>query len=218
METLKLLFESSEKTRAWMNLIVLVGSSILLFVFYVTSTSPAALEKQVGPTAYNMCARCRVVSAFYMFVCLGNYILYVYYPLSIPLPHTFPWPRWFSYLISALIGIPSGYLHYLGVKEAGEETMNPKKGHKMHGGIYTKMRHPQGVSEIPLWWSIAFLLHSPLLVLYSFTYIPIFILMMKAEEKDLILRYGNSYIQYLKTTRFLFPVRGAAPGRESIPE
>ena len=60
----------------------------------------------------------------------------------------------------------------------------------MYGGIYQKIRHPQAVGEFPLWWVIAFLVHSPFLVLFSFLYVPVWYSLCLAEERDLVLRYG----------------------------
>ena len=43
---------------------------------------------------------------------------------------------------------------------------------------------------------IAFLLHSPFLVLFSAIWIPVFVLMCRAEERDLLIRYGSAYEEY----------------------
>ena len=75
----------------------------------------------------------------------------------------------------------------------------------MYGGIYEKIRHPQALGELPFWWVIAFLLHSPFLVLYSLVWIPIFVLMCLAEEQDLLLRYGEAYEEYMQRTGRFFP-------------
>ena len=45
--------------------------------------------------------------------------------------------------------------------------MTPKREHTMYEGIYTRIRHPQAVGEFPLWWVLAFLAHSPFLVLFT---------------------------------------------------
>ncbi|MBA7645814.1 hypothetical protein ES703_53573 [subsurface metagenome] len=37
---------------------------------------------------------------------------------------------------------------------------------------YILYRHPQAVGELPFWWVLAFLLHSPFLVLFSLVWIP----------------------------------------------
>lgn len=80
----------------------------------------------------------------------------------------------------------------------------------MYGGIYAKIRHPQAVGEVFAWLWIAFLLHSPFLTLFSLVYFPIFILFCYAEERDLLLRYGDAYAEYCKRTGAFIPKRGKA--------
>lgn len=190
---------------AWINFALLVVSTLLTLVFYVKSAGPAALEEKIGPSAYQMCTRYRLIASVFMTVASINYVVYVFFPLPLPLPATLPWPWWVSALIAAAIAVPSGYLFYRGLKDAGEETMIVKKEHTMYGGIYEKIRHPQALGELPFWWVIAFLLHSPFLVLYSLVWIPIFVLMCLAEERDLLLRYGEAYEKYMQRTGRFFP-------------
>ena len=77
----------------------------------------------------------------------------------------------------------------------------------MYGGIYQRIRHPQAVAELVLWWVIAFLLHSPFLVLITFLYIPVWYFFCLAEEKDLRIRYGSPYEEYCKKVGFWIPKR-----------
>ena len=190
---------------AWINLAVLIVSTALTLYFYVRSAGPAALEKRIGEVAYRKCTQYRIISSIFMTLASINYVVYVFYPLPLPLARTFPWPWWVSALIAAAIAVPSGYLFFRGMKDAGEETMLVKKEHALYGGIYEKIRHPQAVGELPFWWVFAFLCHSPFLVLYSFVWVPIFYWMSLAEEKDLVLRYGDEYEAYRKRTGFVFP-------------
>lgn len=192
---------------AWINLIIMIASALLCLFFYVKSAGPAALEKKIGPIAYRKCTQYRIVSAIFMTVASIDYVVYVFYPLPISLPRTFPWPWWISAVIAILITIPSGYLFWRGMKDAGEETMVVKKEHTLYGGIYQKIRHPQAAGEVVLWWTMAFLLHSPFLALFSFIWLPIFYMMCLAEEKDLVIRYGDAYRTYQKETGFLIPRR-----------
>jgi protein-S-isoprenylcysteine O-methyltransferase Ste14 len=190
---------------AWANVTALVLSTLLFTLFYVKSAGPAALEARIGPRAYALCARYRVIASVLMTVATVNYVIYFFYPLPIPLPAAFPWPWWVSALIALAIAIPSGYLFIRGMRDAGEETMIPQKDHALYGGIYEKIRHPQAAGELPLWWVVAFLLHSPFLVLYSLVWIPIFVGICVAEERDLVLRYGKAYEEYRARTGFLIP-------------
>jgi protein-S-isoprenylcysteine O-methyltransferase Ste14 len=190
---------------AWLNVIVLLLSALLTLYFYVKSVGPAALEREIGEAAYRRCARYRVVASVFMTIALINYVVYVFCPLPISLPRTFAWGWPVSIAIAILIAIPAGYVWFRGMKDAGKETMVPQKGHTLYGGIYTKIRHPQALGECPYWWVIAFMLNSPFLVLISFIWVPIFLAMCWAEEKDLVIRYGEPYIEYRERTGFFFP-------------
>ena len=190
---------------AWANFAVLIVSGVLLTVFYVRSVGPAVLEQKIGPSAYAKCARYRRISAVFMFVAAGNYVIYYFYPLPVPLPRTFPWPWWVSAVGALVIAIPAGYLMWRGVKDAGAETMTPKKEHTLYGGIYERIRHPQAAGEVFYWWVIAFLLHSPFLALLSFAWLPVWWLLCWAEERDLVLRYGAAYEAYRQRTGAFIP-------------
>lgn len=193
------------------NFAVLIASSFLFTVFYVKSVGPAALEKSIGSSAYRRCATYRLVSSIFMFVAAGNYVLYYWFPLPLPIPRTFPWPWWVSAVLALLIAGPSVYLMLRGVKDAGEETLRPKREHTLYGGIYTRIRHPQAVGELALWWVIAFLVNSPFLVLFSIVYVPVWYYFCVAEERDLVIRYGDTYEAYRRTTGFWLPKpRGGA--------
>ena len=198
---------------AWSNVVVLAVSALLCLYFYIKSAGPAALEKKIGPRAYGRCTRYRFIASIFMTAAMVNYVVYVFYPLPIALPRTFPWPWWVSALIAGLIALPSGYLWVRGMKDAGEETMSVKKEHTLYGGIYDKIRHPQAVGELPFWWVFAFLCHSPFLVLFSFVWVPIFAFMCWAEERDLLLRYGDAYADYMKRTGAFVPRRGQSPAK-----
>ena len=190
---------------SWLNFGVLIISSFLFTIFYVKSVQPAALEKRIGPTAYHRCATYRMISSVFMFIAVANYILYYWFPLPLPLSRTFPWSWWISAVIAVLIGVPSLYLMFRGIKDAGEETMRPKQEHTLYGGIYTRIRHPQALGEFPTWWMMAFLVHSPFLVLFSFVYIPVWYYFCVAEERDLVIRYGTAYEEYRAKTGFWLP-------------
>jgi protein-S-isoprenylcysteine O-methyltransferase Ste14 len=189
----------------WLNFGVLIISTLLMFYFYMQSARPAQLEKKIGEVAYEKCGRYRIIASVFEMIAIGNYVIYNYYPLPISIPRTFPWPYWVSFSIAAIIAIPSGYVMIRGVLDAGEESLIPKKKHRLYGGIYKKIRHPQTMGELPLWWALAFFLNSPFLALYSIVWIPIFLAMVFAEEKDLLIRYGDEYAEYQRRTGFIIP-------------
>ena len=192
---------------AWSNFAVLVASSMLLLYFYIRSVSPAGRELVVGSGAYEMCARDRVIAMFFELMTTVSYVVYYFYPLPLRLPRHFPWPWGISILIALAIGIPAVALMVKGMRDAGEEALRPIKNQVLFDGIYDRIRHPQAAGEVFLWWVIAFLLNSPFLVLFSFFYIPIFLIMSWAEEQDLLLRYGESYAVYCRKTGAFFPRR-----------
>jgi len=189
----------------WANFACLIISSLLFLFYYMRSVSPATLEKILGPGAYERCARDRIVASFFEMVCVVNYVIYLFHPLPVPLPERFPWTWWISILIALAIAIPSVLMMVLGLRDAGEEALRPRKEHGLFGGIYTKIRHPQAAGEVFLWWVFAFLLNSPFLALVSFIYIPIFIMLCFAEEQDLLWRYGDAFAEYRKRTGAIWP-------------
>jgi protein-S-isoprenylcysteine O-methyltransferase Ste14 len=121
------------------------------------------------------------------------------------LPEHFPWDWTFSAILAALIGLPTITLMFFGMKDAGSETASPKKEHGMFGGIYKKIRHPQAAGEVFGWLWMAFLLDSPFLAVFSLVYLPIFLIMCHAEEHDLLIRFGDSYAEYMRHTGAFIP-------------
>ena len=94
-----------------------------------------------------------------------------------------------------------------GLRDAGEESIRPKKEQTMYCGIYTRIRHPQAVGEVFLFPVMGILLHSPFLTLFSLIYFPIFVIMCYAEEQDLLLRYGQIYAEYCQRTGAFWPMK-----------
>lgn len=190
---------------AWLNISVLIISSVIFTYYYVRSVSPAKLEKRIGDIAYRRCGTDRAISMLFLLIMCLNYVAYYWYPLPINLPLSFPWSWWISVAIGFIIGLPSCYLMLLGLNHAGEEAIRPKPEHEMYSGVYRYIRHPQALGEFPLWWSIGFILNSPFLVLFSFIYVPVWYYLCVSEERDLVLRFGEPYQKYQSETGFWFP-------------
>ena len=197
---------------AWINFTILLLATALTVIYYVKSAGPAALEQKIGVEAYTKCTRYRALSGVFMTLAGVNYVVYAFYPVPLPLPRIFAWPYWISALIAVVIAIPSGILWGWGMKDAGEETMLVKKEHTLYSGIYQKIRHPQAAGEVWYWWVFAFLCNSPFLVIYSIIWLPLFHLMSKAEERDLLIRYGDSYKAYMENTGMYFPKKHHSAG------
>jgi protein-S-isoprenylcysteine O-methyltransferase Ste14 len=189
----------------WINFIILIISAILFLAFYVRSVSPAQLERKMGDAAYSKCKTYRIIASVFEGITIVNYVVYAFYPIPIGLPLMIPLEWWILVILGLVILVPGIYIMLIGVKDAGEETLEPKKEHGLYTGIYEKVRHPQAIGESVLWFPIALFLNSPFLILFSFLWIPIFYLMCIAEEKDLILRYGQPYLNYRNRVGFLIP-------------
>jgi protein-S-isoprenylcysteine O-methyltransferase Ste14 len=189
----------------WINFTILLLSSLLFLFFYVRSVSPAGRKLVFGAVAYRLCFYDRLAAGGLEFLISANFVLYFFFPLVTPLAEQFPWPWWVSAVIAALIGIPAMVLMVVGLHDAGEEAIRPRKEHTMYGGIYTRIRHPQAVGEVFLFPVMGILLHSPFLTLFSLIYFPIFVIMCYAEEQDLLLRYGQMYAEYCRRTDAFWP-------------
>ena len=161
----------------------------------------------MGEKAYPRCKTYRLLASVFESITIVNYILYIFYPLPIGLPLVLPWDYWISILLAILILIPCGYIMFKGMRDAGEETIEPKKEHTLYTGIYDTIRHPQAIGESFLWFPFALWFNSPFLVIYSFIWIPIIYILCIAEERDLILRYGQPYLDYRDRVGFLIPKR-----------
>ena len=203
---------------AWINYWLLLFSSILFLLFYVLSVSPAKREKTLGANAYRRCYFDRLISGGFEFIVIANFVIYIFYPLPTFVPDQFPWPWWVSLLVALLIGIPATLLMVIGIRDAGEEAIKPKKEHTMYSGIYTKFRHPQAVGEVFLFPAIAVLLHSPFLTIFSLIFFPIFLLLCHAEEQDLLLRYGDAYAEYCRKTGAFWPKKSGKGYAHKIEE
>jgi len=194
------------KIMAWANVFMMIINLSFSLFFYCKSTHPTTLSRKKGEKAITLCARYRKISSWFMLFYTLQYAVYFFYPVSIPkIPGHFPWPWWISALIGIMIAVPSGMLLYKGIRYAGHETMHPGKKQRLFRGIYKKIRHPQAVGEVPFFWVISFLLHSPFLAIFSFICVPVFFIMCYTEEKDLNIRYGSRYAKYKQNTGMFFP-------------
>ena len=114
---------------SWLNFVTLIACSFLFSFFYVRSVRPAALEKKIGVIAYEKCGWYRDISSLFMMIVCANYVLYYWVPLPLPMPRTFPWAWKISAAIALVTAIPSLYLMYRGITDAGAETMRPREDH-----------------------------------------------------------------------------------------
>ena len=191
----------------WINLIILVISTTLMTFFYVKSVGPAVLEQKIGLTAYARCAYYRITASIFEIIVIFNYTFYFFLPLPILIPRLFIWDYWISMILSLIVLFPSLFIMLKGLKDAGREALFPDKEHTLYKGIYLKIRHPQAFGEAFIWWSVALIFNSPFLFLYSIVWFPLFYWFCKAEEKDLLIRYGEPYSDYKQKIGMFIPKR-----------
>jgi hypothetical protein len=136
---------------AWANVSILTAAIGLLVLYHLrrTYTDPAPHD--------------RAVFAVLMTVPFFNYIFYRFYPLPFGLPVDFSW-GWMVSMVIGLIAATIGCALMLrGMVVRGEEIRNAEQ--IAHDRVRIRRRQISG--EIVLWWSFAFLLNSPFLVLFS---------------------------------------------------
>lgn len=186
---------------AWINLFVLLMATFLVLYLELMSAKPAALEEKMGAVAYDRCTQYRMLASLLMGVAGISYIIYFLYPLPMPLPRTFPWSWWVSAGIAAAFTLPGAYLWWREMNVAANESH--WNSSQSYGDVYERNQHFQLASELPFWWSIAFLLHSPFLVLFSFVWAIGLGAISLVEDRDLLLRYRQR--SAANGTRLLIP-------------
>lgn len=189
----------------WINLGSLLLSIFLFSYFYTLSIQPVKREQRKGDRAWSQCMKLRVVASFFELIIVINLILWIWFP--IPLVN---WKLHTNYIIGILVGIlitiPCLIILLKGMRDAGQETIQPSKETPMYGGIYNYIRHPQSLGEFPLFIAIAFIVNSWFLIILMSVYVIIYVpIMIYYEEQDLIKRFGGKYRQYQKRTGALFP-------------
>ncbi len=195
----------------WLNLILLIASSIVIFYMYIKSVQPAKMEQEMGEGAYEKANWYRTIGWIPFLFFFISYVIYLYYPLPLPIPNELPWDYSISVVLAIVIAIPSFALMGLGVRAAGEEALHPKNEHTMYEGIYNKIRHPQMLGEVWVGHIIALLLNRTFLFLFAFVWIPMFYYMAVFEERDLVIRYGQPYVEYRERVGMFFPKRTRKP-------
>jgi len=189
----------------WINFGSLLLSLFLFSYLYTLSIQPVKREQRKGDRAWSQCMKLRVVASFFELIIVINLILWIWFP--IPLVN---WKLHTNYIIGILIGIlitiPCLIILLKGMRDAGQETIQPSKETPMYGGIYNYIRHPQSLGEFPLFIAIAFIVNSWFLIILMSVYVIIYVpIMIYYEEQDLIKRFGEKYRQYQKRTGALFP-------------
>jgi protein-S-isoprenylcysteine O-methyltransferase Ste14 len=109
-------------------------------------------------------------------------------------------------ILGIIIAIPFSIIMLKAMKDGGKEHGAPYKDTKMHDGIYRQIRHPGALGEMPLYVALGIMLNSWFLTIWMTIFILIYTpLAILCEEKDLIKRFGQVYIDYKKQTPALLP-------------
>jgi protein-S-isoprenylcysteine O-methyltransferase Ste14 len=190
---------------AILNFVSFILASIASTILYVMSVSPAQSERQIGEESFFRCTRYRMAALVFMGLAVINFILCRSLPLANWLATPFSWPRWVSFTIALLLGLPALALAVTGVQDLGSEWLTPASKNKLvTAGIYQHIRHPQAFLAL-LWMALSFGLHSPFLLILSVPMILIEFIMVMAEETDLAIRYREPYLKYREKTGMFFP-------------
>jgi protein-S-isoprenylcysteine O-methyltransferase Ste14 len=166
---------------------------------------PKTLEEKMGEKAWKRCVILRGFSDILWFVLIINIILWIWFPIS-----NLNWKILDNYFVLLLISIPIGFFCILliikAVKDAGEETIRTSKDTNMYEGIYNYIRHPQILGSVPLFFVLSLIVNSLFLLIWLiFLMIIIIPIVIHYEEKDLIKRFGDKYLEYKLQTGALIP-------------
>ncbi len=199
------------------NFISLILSFLGLAAVYLISLQPKKRESKVGAKAWKQSKNLRTVGFF----CETLGVINIFLWIKIPIPKL-DWnitqnPS-IALIIALSLGFPCLIIMSIGVMQAGKESWEPHRHEILNHGLYRYVRHPQAITEFPLFAIIAFGVNSwflfGILTLYAIIYLPI---MKKVEENDLIRRFGDKYKAYQIETGAFFPKRLQKKSKNSKP-
>lgn len=190
---------------AWLNLFSLVSSSILCWFFYIQSAMPMTRAEKDGEKAWDECRRYRRIAGFFVAILLINMILWFWIPVPELNWVLHPNPR-IPQFIGTLVLIPFAIILVKALKDAGRESFEPTRETRLYGGIYNYIRHPQLLGRTPLTLVLTMWLNSLFLFIFACVFLGFLVpAIIHYEEKDLVKRFGDSYIQYRERTGAIFP-------------
>jgi len=188
-----------------LNFLAYIAASVASAILYVASVHPAQMEYEKIPDAYALCRRNRMGSMILMALAFIFFIATRYMPLASVYAAPFGWPRWVSFFFALLLGIPGLSLLITGLQDLGSESYMPAKANKLKTrGIYKLIRHPQAYEAL-LWPAIAFGMNSQYLLALAAPWLLLEVIMVMAEETDLLIRFGDAYIKYRAKTGMFLP-------------
>jgi protein-S-isoprenylcysteine O-methyltransferase Ste14 len=166
---------------------------------------PVTREEKHGEKAWQDCYRYRLLMSVFAGIMIVNMFLWILFPIDELTLVVFP-NHIFSIIIGIGILIPCSIILYFALKHGGKEHMKPEKETSLHGGIYNIIRHPGIWGEMPMYIAIGFIINSLFIVIWVTLFVIIFTpIYIYFEEKDLIKRFGKSYLEYREKTGMLIP-------------
>ena len=176
-------------------LCITIGS-VMFAILYMISLQPKGLSMRIGDSAYRICGIVRMISMVFEILVIVGYIIFALgsegnRPI---VTHGVLGMR----IAGVVVTVAVLTFMFIGVFAAGKEAALPDKDTELYQGIYQTMRHPQTLGEILSWFGIAMMLNSLTLLLYSLLFVPMFISFTIIEDNDLVLRFGDSYLAYMK--------------------
>ena len=189
----------------WLNFITLNISAIMSFMFYTFSVTPSLQEKKLGERAWKMNSMFRLISDILFLILIINIFLWIWFPIN-ELNLKFMKNELIPVIVASALAIPFLYIIIKSILDAGRETIKPSKETELYSGIYFYVRHPQMAATIPLFAIICFGMNSVFLLLWMIGLMIIVVpIVIYFEEKDLLNRFGEQYLQYKRTTGAIFP-------------
>ncbi len=187
------------------NFISLNVSAILSFYLYTLSIMPITREQKKGKKAWKESNRLRILADIIWTLFIVNFILWIWFPvesLNFPISQNYT----SLFIISIILVIPFLIIIFKAVKDAGSETIITSMENKMYGGIYNHIRHPQMLGAAPIILLICCLLNSLILLIWFSVLIVIIVpIVIHFEEKDLLMRFGETYKIYQEKTGAIIP-------------
>ena len=118
--------------------------------------------------------------------------------------NTVPW--YFRVILFIPLFIISGYLARTGLKQVFEEER--KELEVINSGVFGIVRHPIYLGSIILFLSFVILSLSILALIIWFAIVIFYYYLCRYEEKLLIKKLGDKYLDYIKEVPMLIPIRG----------
>lgn len=85
-------------------------------------------------------------------------------------------------------------------------TLRTVEEHKLvKSDIYQPIRHPAYAGNLLVWFGVPFIFSSVSGFLAMLLLIPCFLYRIRIEEKMLIEKFGNEYVEYMKSSKKLIP-------------